>query len=420
MAAQTRGRRGRLLAMLLGLATVATTLSGCGFHGLYSANLPGSVGGPFSGDKTYTLDVYFQDVLDLVPQSAVKVDDVTVGAVESVDLVNDHGVYRAKVRCKIKTNTQLPANTTAVLDETSLLGEKFVALVPPATGGVGSLEAERSPEIGPVPGQPVTAAQAISVSAYPSAEDVFGVLSAVLNNGGLGNLQTITTQLAAALSGREDQVHDVIGQLNTVVSGLNGVKTQINGAIDALDTLSTHLNEQDATIATALQDIGPGLKVLADERANLVTLLQGLSRLGVVTHRVVGESLAATKQDLALLEPILTSLNQAGAALPGALQLILDYPFPDASAAAVKGDGNNLVLNLTLAPNQIGGLLGTVCQSTGTLSTALASACNTLTTTLTSVAGELGITNLLGGLSTTPSAKTGGDSLSDLIQQGAP
>jgi hypothetical protein len=133
----------------------------------------------------------------------------------------------------------------------------------------------------------------------------------------------------------------------------------------------------------------------------------------------VDESLSATRQDLALLEPILTSLNKAGASLPGALQLILDYPFPDKSAAAIKGDGNNLVLNLALAPNQITGLLGTVCSATGTLSPTIEQACTTLTTAISSITSELPGLPGLGPLSS-PSAKRGGDSLSDMLTQGAP
>jgi phospholipid/cholesterol/gamma-HCH transport system substrate-binding protein len=397
----------RLLAGVLGLFVVASVTTGCGFKGLYSASLPGSVGGPFSGDKTYDVTVYFQDVLDLVPQSAVKVNDVTVGTVTAISLVKDNGAFRAKVVCAVKTSVQLPANTTALLDETSLLGEKFVALVAPPTGGTGSLR--QVGHIGPVPGQPATATEQAAVAAYPSAEDVFGVLSTVLTGGGLQNLQTIDSELSAALSGREDQVHDVVLQLNTFVSGLNGVKTQINGAIDALDTLSTNLNRQDATIATALDDLGPGLSVLADERASLVSLLQSLSDLGVISNKVIGASLSSTKADLAALEPILTQLDAAGKALPGSLQLALDYPFPDDAQSGIKGDATNLVFNLD-ATGTLNNILSEVCATPANAT--VSSACSTLVNALTGLLGSLG--------RKAPAVKANGASLTDVITQGAP
>lgn len=411
-----RSTRRRFAVSALALAAVASTTAGCGFHGLYSASLPGSVGGPFSSAKTYTVTVYFDDVLDLVPQSAVKVNDVTVGSVTSISPVIDGGSYRAKVVCKVETSVRLPANATAILEETSLLGEKYVQLVNPEPGSTqvdpskssapGSLQAEPAAQrtIGQYPDTAAT-------SAYPGVEEVFGVLSTVLNGGGLQKLQTINSELSAALAGRETQVHDVVGQLNTFVSGLNGVKTQINGAIDALDTLSKNLNAQDATIATALDDIGPGLKVLADQRANLVSLLQGLSSLGVVNNRVISESLSATKADLSLLEPILTQLNAAGKNLPGALELAFDFPFPSTATQGIKGDDTNLVLNVDTA-----GVLNMLCASAPTSTNAsLTQACSTLIGTLGSVTKVLGAA---GPLSRSMIVKPGGNTLSDILGAG--
>ena len=51
------------------------TLTACDFS-VYDLPLPG---GADVGDDSYAVKVQFNDVLDLVPQSAVKVDDVTVG-----------------------------------------------------------------------------------------------------------------------------------------------------------------------------------------------------------------------------------------------------------------------------------------------------------------------------------------------------
>ena len=58
-------------------------VSGCGFTGLYGAPLPG---GADLGDHPYKVTIYFANVLDLVPQSMVKVNDVPVGRVDKVEL----------------------------------------------------------------------------------------------------------------------------------------------------------------------------------------------------------------------------------------------------------------------------------------------------------------------------------------------
>ncbi len=65
-----------LRALALSVASLMM-LTACDFD-VYSLPLPG---GADVGDNSYAVTVQFRDVLDLVPQSAVKVDDVTVGKV---------------------------------------------------------------------------------------------------------------------------------------------------------------------------------------------------------------------------------------------------------------------------------------------------------------------------------------------------
>ena len=71
-----------LKALLLLLVLVLTT-SACEFD-VYELPLPG---GADVGDDPMTVTVTpFRDVLDLVPQSTVKVNDVSVGQVTDIEL----------------------------------------------------------------------------------------------------------------------------------------------------------------------------------------------------------------------------------------------------------------------------------------------------------------------------------------------
>lgn len=115
---------GRRAARAASWATVGSLLlSGCQFSGLYDIQLPG--GAAADGDA-YHVTVDFRDVLDLVPQSAVKVNNVTVGAVEKVELRGWH----ARVRLRIANSVKLPGNAIAEVRQTSMLGEKYVSLAP--------------------------------------------------------------------------------------------------------------------------------------------------------------------------------------------------------------------------------------------------------------------------------------------------
>jgi phospholipid/cholesterol/gamma-HCH transport system substrate-binding protein len=313
-------------------ALAAITITGCGFKGAYSLPLPGGAAhGP-----TYDVTAIFSDVQDLTPQAAVRVNDVAVGDVTGITVGKD---LRAHVTMKINSTVRLPANAVATLDQTTLLGEKFVALGPPGDG---------------VPPHGHLANGAVltdgSTADLPSVEQVFGLLSNVLNGGDLGDLQTITVELTKALSGREAAVRDVLSQLTTFVSGLNTQKQQIVRALDQLDRLTSTLRQGDSTIATALTDLGPGLKVLADERAAFTGLLQHLSTFGTVATRVINASRANTIAGLRDLQPILGHLAAAGGDLPRALEILITFPFPRNIDAAAPGDYTNLEAELDLGP----------------------------------------------------------------------
>lgn len=318
----------RLVAMAASLAVLA----GCGFKGASSLPLPGGA----AHGKTYHVTAYFNDVQDLTVQAAVRVNDVAEGDVTSINV--DPKTLQAKVGLKVNSSVQLPRNAVATLEQSTLLGEKFISLAPPTNaapeGRLGDGDTIEQP----------------STTELPSVEQVFSLLSNVLNGGDLADLQTITIEISKALQGRESAVRGALAQLNTFVSGLASQKHQVVQALTQLNRFSGQLAKQNSTIATALTDLGPGLRVLANERAQFVSLLSHLSTLGKVATRVINSSKADTIAGLRDLQPILRHLAAAGADLPKALEILITFPFPRDSGAAAPGDFNNVEFTLNLAP----------------------------------------------------------------------
>ncbi|MFI5711645.1 MCE family protein [Kribbella sp. NPDC051620] len=333
-------RRLRSTGLVAGVVAMATLLSGCDFS-VYSLPLPG--GAKIKG-PSYTVTVEFTDVLDLVPKSSVKVDDVTVGTVEKVWLDG----YVAKVRVKLPKSLELPDNARATIRQTSLLGEKFVSLEQPS----GSEKPHGKLENG----------ELIPLSRTTSnveVEEVLSALSLLLNGGGVAQLQIITQELNKALTGNEPAIRSVLTQLNTFVGTLDQNKQKIVTAITAVDQLAKQLNAQKTTIATAIDSLPKSIATLDKQRAALVKTLQALASLGNTATRVITESQKDLVANLQSLYPLLTKLAEAGENLPKSLELMLTYPFPDAAAGAVKGDFTNL--NITLDVNTqkaLQGLLG--------------------------------------------------------------
>jgi phospholipid/cholesterol/gamma-HCH transport system substrate-binding protein len=318
--------------VLAAIAAGLVALTGCSFKGAYSLPLPGGA----AHGKTYHVTAIFPDVQDLTVQAAVRVDDVAVGDVTSITLGTKD--LKAHVGMEINQSVHLPANAVASLDQTTLLGEKFVSLAPPTTvAPQGALANDAVIPSG-------------SSSELPSVEEVFGLLSQVLNGSDLADLQTINVEVSKALAGRETAVRGALTQLNTFVTGLANQKQQIVRALDSLDRFTSGLVKQDSTIATALDQLGPGLKVLADERAQFTALLSDLSSFGKVATHVINASQTQTITGLRDLQPILHHLAAAGGSLPNALEILVTFPFPRDSSQSSPGDYTNFAASVNLTP----------------------------------------------------------------------
>ncbi|TDD24523.1 MCE family protein [Kribbella turkmenica] len=336
--------RTTIVATVLGMAML---LTGCDFS-VYSLPLPG--GAKIKG-PSYTVTVEFADVLDLVPKSTVKVDDVTVGTVEKVSLDG----YVAKVRIRLPKSLELPDNPRATIRQTSLLGEKFVSLSAPT----GSEKPRGKLEQGEV----------IPLSRTTSnveVEEVLAALSLLLNGGGVAQLQIITKELNKAMTGNEPAIRSVLTQLNTFVGTLDQNKAQIVTAIAALDALAKKLNAQKATLATAIDSMPKSIATLDKQRAALVKTLQALATLGNTATRVITASQKDLVANLQSLYPILTKLAEAGENLPKSFELLFTYPFPDAAPKAVQGDFTNLGITLDVDTQKaLQGLLGATLPTAG-------------------------------------------------------
>jgi phospholipid/cholesterol/gamma-HCH transport system substrate-binding protein len=351
--------RTKATGTVLALAS-ALALSGCGFSP-YQLPLPG---GADLGSKPYKVTIQFRDVLDLVPQSAVRVNDIAVGKVKDIKLDG----WTASVTVEVNRDAKLPDNAVATIRQTSLLGEKFVSLSPPATGATGRLgdgdkiPLERS-------------------GRNPEIEEVLGAASLLFNGGGLEKTNTIVRELNNALGGNEPEVKELLSTTQQFIGQLDANKEELLTSLEKVNRLAIAANDQTDAITGALDELPEALRVVNDQRDDLVGLLQSLDRLGDVATGVIRSSKADTVADLKALTPTLTNLAKAGDDLATSTQALLSFPFTDgfvggsvASATgrcqdggdgqkeikegACFGDFANLSVKLNLGVEQLTNILG--------------------------------------------------------------
>lgn len=341
----TRSLTGTVKTAVLGSAVFAV-LSGCSFSP-YAIPFPG---GADLGDHPYSVTVNFRDVLDLVPQSAVRVNDVAVGKVTGIKL---HG-WTAAVTLKINDDAKLPDNAVATIRQTSLLGEKFVSLAAPPTGAIGHLgngdvigldRSGRNPEI----------------------EEVLGAASLLFNGGGLEKTQTVVRELNKTLAGKEPEIRELLTTANTFVSQLDVNKEKILTALDKVNHLAVATTKQKAAITGALDELPGALNVVNQQRGDLVKLLKALDHLGDVGTTVVESSKADTLADIKALVPVLTQLANSGDDLATSLTTLLTFPFTDGSVGGTtvqgakdfqQGDYFNLSVGIDMSLCQLGSIVG--------------------------------------------------------------
>ena len=330
-------------ALLMIVVVVMAGLSGCGWRGLNSLPLPGTQG---DGPGSYVIQAQMPDVNNIQPNSRVRVADVTVGHVTKIERQGWH----ALVTMQLNGDVSLPANATAKIGTTSLLGSYHIELsAPKGEAPQGQLRG----------GSVILLARG---GAYPSTEQTLAALSLVLNGGGLGQIQDITEALSTAFRGREQDVRSLIGQLDKFSASLNDQSGDIIAATDSVNRLVGKFAAQQPVLDRALATVPDALAVLNDERDKLVEAADQLSKFSALTVDSVNKTKANLVKELQQVGPVLESLANAGPSLTRSLSLLATFPFPNETFQNFqRGDYANLtaIVDLTLSRIDQGLLTGT-------------------------------------------------------------
>lgn len=295
----------RLLLVPAALA-LAAGLTGC------------SMGG---GSSPRTATAVFSDVGDLANGAQVQLADVPVGSVSSIALDGS----KAKVTLTFDDNVRIPADVTAAIARTTILGDQFVQLnVPKSQTGAGAATAPQLAN-GAVIKKTSTAAD---VEQFVQAgASVFGAISTT-------ELEQIIQAGGQGFTGQAASLKAFLENLDSVATTYSQHTAEITSAVNGLDNLSSTLAPASGTTETALDNLSKTVAILAQNSQQFENVLQSLDNLStqgrsilenyypqIVTQlqtlQAVSSQLAQHQSDLAAL---LSAIPVANANLPNAVR----------------------------------------------------------------------------------------------------
>jgi phospholipid/cholesterol/gamma-HCH transport system substrate-binding protein len=336
------GRRALLLFVTV------MVLTSCGWRGI--ANLPLPVG-PGTGKGATTVYVQVADTLALNTNSRVRVADVFVGTVREIKLQD----WVPTLTLTVEPGIELPANATAKIGQSSILGTQHVELAAPADPSP-----QRLKDGATIPLK--------NSSSFPTIERTLASLATVLRGGGIPNLEIIQTEVNNLLTGNADQIRDFLNNLDVFTAGLNKQREDIARAIESSNEFFAYVASRNNTIDQLLVDLPPLVEYLAGAKDRVTDAVLALGRF----NKVTGDSLSAARADLdtnlATLQRPLKQLGRGAPYFLEAMKLIITNPYPlDGIPKAIRGDYINLSLQADLTLSSLDNALLTGTGFSGML-----------------------------------------------------
>lgn len=376
MTMRTTTSRAALAATLaLGLGT----LSACGTT-MRDLPIPGT---GVSGD-TIEVKAQFAEALNLAEGAPVKVNGVDMGKVDSIT-VDD---FTAEATLTLKEEAELREGANARLRYTTPLGELFVDVTNPTAGALLGENA---------------VLELTDTETAPTIEDALAQASLLINGGGLDQLQTVTEELNTALNGNEGDYRALLDKASVFLTQANATTQSIDLVLNSLNSLSKTLSSREDTINRAVKEITPAAKVLREKTPQFTELLAEVEKFSGAANSTVTATRSQLLVLLKELEPVLAEFAKNRGTYDDSLRAVIR-----AAAAAdevIATDYLNISLELHLdgidAGGFVEGTLGGILQLLGLDPDAPG---------LGGILDQLGLGNLLGGLTRTPAATKSGSS----------
>ena len=260
------------------LAAVISLLSGCV--------------GPFGTDAGMKFDVVFTRTNNLFEGSDVRVLGVPKGKVlelnpEGADVI---------ATIQMEPGLDLPADVHAAVAPTSLLGERFVQLDPPYTGGP---KLEEGAVIG-----------LENTSVGVDIDEVLHSFETFLEGLDENTLAELVDVLTATLEGQGEGLNQLLDQGSETVTVLRRSSDDLNQAVTQLADLNTTVATRDQELGAMFDDLSVVMRTIADESPEIIEGIANLRRLTAELRPIVDEHADPLIRDLEILATSLSTVER--------------------------------------------------------------------------------------------------------------
>jgi phospholipid/cholesterol/gamma-HCH transport system substrate-binding protein len=265
----------------------------------------------------YDIIAEFANVLNLPDRAKVVMDGTTVGEVSKVAVAGDH----VDVTARIQDGVEIPSDTSAVLQQATVLGDIYLALEPPPGGAA---PARPLADNGRIPLQQTTSP--------PQLEDTIANLANFIGSGSIQRAQNTLVRLNR-ITPPKDEVHRVVSQVTTDLGQLSDNIGTVDDMITGLQQTSNVVGAYEPQMSFWFSPQGVrGFErstVLAREFGNLLPSIGTIYSSGyyiVPTFSALANAMTAVKGSKQVVE----------AEYPRWRKFILDYFLPQEKNPAIN------------------------------------------------------------------------------------
>jgi phospholipid/cholesterol/gamma-HCH transport system substrate-binding protein len=254
-----------------------------------------------------TASAIFSDVGDLANGAQVQMADVPVGSVSSISLVNN----KAKVTLTFDSGVRIPADVSAAVDRSTILGDQFVLLqVPKKDTGAG---ASTVPQL-------ANGARITHTSVVPDVEQFIGAGSTVFGAISTAEIEQIIAAGGQGFNNSEASLKAFLTDITTVANAYANHTNEVTQAVNALNSLGATLAPNSSANAQALTTLSQTVSILAQNSQQFETLLNSLNNLSLQGRSILETYYPQITRQLQALQAVTGQIATHQADLAGILE----------------------------------------------------------------------------------------------------